>query len=127
MSLVVTTIEDGIGTIAMNRPEKRNALSTELVAALKEAFQQFKTNDNVRVVILKGNGKAFCAGADLAYLQEIAKNSALENVADSTSLMEFMQSIVEFPKPVSCYGARSSHCRWMRLSNGLRHRDRRGG
>lgn len=100
MVLVEQSISDGIGTIAMNRPDKRNALSTELVSALKAAFSGFESNDDVRVVILKGNGTAFCAGADLAYLQEIAKNSVLENMADSTSLMELMQGIVEFPKPV---------------------------
>jgi len=57
-------------------------------------------DDGVRVVVLRGEGPAFCAGADLAYLRQISDNSVLDNLADSTALMRMMQSIVELPKPV---------------------------
>ncbi len=100
MDLVHYTVQDGIGIIAMNRPEKRNALSAEMVGALRSAFLTAEADASVQVVVLKGNGPAFCAGADLAYLQQITENSPMENLADSTALMEMMQGIVDLSKPV---------------------------
>ena len=100
MALITIEREEGIATIAMNRPDKRNALSPELVADLATAVSELGADDTVKVIILKGNGPAFCAGADLAYLQQISENSAQENVQDSTTLMRMMQGIVECPKPV---------------------------
>jgi len=100
MALITIEREEGVATIAMNRPDKRNALSPELVADLASAFADLGSDNSVKVIILKGNGPAFCAGADLAYLQQISENSAQENVADSTTLMRMMQGIVECPKPV---------------------------
>lgn len=100
MELVQQQVSDGIRVIAMNRPDKRNALSAEMVAALRAAFAEAHTDPETKVVVLKGNGPAFCAGADLSYLQKISENSPLENLADSTALMEMMQSIVDCSKPV---------------------------
>jgi 2-(1,2-epoxy-1,2-dihydrophenyl)acetyl-CoA isomerase len=63
--LVLTTQRDGIATLVMNRPEKLNALNTELAAALNEALGRMAADDSVRVVVLTGAGRAFCAGGDL--------------------------------------------------------------
>lgn len=84
----------------MNRPAKRNALSADLVNDLSRAFADFAVNDGVRVIVLRGEGSAFCSGADLDSLQSIADASAMENLADSTRLMHVYQSIVQCPKPV---------------------------
>ncbi len=100
MDIVQQTIEGVVGTITMNRPEKRNALSADLVAGLHSAFLEMAANQSVKVIVLAGNGPAFCAGADLAYLQQISQNSPLENLADSAALKNMFQSIVECPKPV---------------------------
>ena len=100
MSIILTNTADGIGTITLNRPEKRNALSTELIAGLHDAIRAMQADDAVRVVVLRGQGAAFCAGADLAYLQRISELSPLDNVDDSTSLKNMLQAIVECPKPV---------------------------
>jgi len=100
MALVLIEKNDAIGIITLNRPDKRNALSDEMVAELSVAFEEMRLDDDVRVIILKGNGPAFCAGADLAYLQQISENSPLDNLADSQDLMLMMQSIVDHPKPV---------------------------
>ena len=100
MNTVLTSVADSIGTITMNRAEKRNALSSELVTSLHEAFLRMSTDESVRVIVLAGAGSAFCAGADLAYLQRISQNSPLENLADSTALKNMFQSIVDCPKPV---------------------------
>lgn len=100
MELVRTEIDGAIGTIILNRPEKRNALSAEMVVAINAALTRMRDSDDVRVVILKGSGSAFCAGADLSYLQQIAQNSPMENLADSTALMQMFQNICTLPKPV---------------------------
>ena len=100
MSILLTSVSDGIGTITMNRGEKRNALSTELITALHGAVDTMRDDPSVKVVILRGDGPAFCAGADLAYLQRISELSPLENVDDSTSLKNMFQAIVDCPKPV---------------------------
>ena len=64
-SVLVQRVEDGIAALTLNRPEKRNALNGELVAALKKALEQTAADPSVRVVTLRGAGKDFCAGADL--------------------------------------------------------------
>jgi enoyl-CoA hydratase/carnithine racemase len=61
-------MEDGIGTITLNRPEKRNALSLELLKELNDLLSSMSENGEVRVVIIKGEGKVFCAGHDIAQL-----------------------------------------------------------
>ena len=100
MNTVLVSTEGPIGVIAMNRPTKRNALSAELVDDLSRAFTDFAANESVRVIVLRGEGSAFCSGADLDSLQSIADASAMENLADSTRLMHMFQSVVACPKPV---------------------------
>lgn len=89
-----------VGIILMNRPEKRNALSPEMVQSLQSSFEQAAADPGIRSIVLRGNGPAFCAGADLAYLQKMATNSSMENLADSFGLMTLMRTISECPKPV---------------------------
>jgi methylglutaconyl-CoA hydratase len=86
--------------ITLNRPEKRNALSHEVVAELKDAFQQAESDEHVKVVILKANGEAFCAGADLAYLQQLQSFTHEENLADSNHLKELFFQIYTLKKMV---------------------------
>ncbi len=70
MNYVEQHLEDGILTITLNRPEKLNALSTEVLHALSELFTTAKENSKVKGVLLTGKGKAFCAGADISRLAE---------------------------------------------------------
>src|SRR5579864_2013749 len=62
---LIETVEDGIATLTMNRPEARNALSGEMAAALSEAIPRLALDRSVRVVVLTGAGGAFCAGGDV--------------------------------------------------------------
>jgi methylglutaconyl-CoA hydratase len=89
-----------VGVLTLNRPEKRNALNDEMVAALKSQLTAIQQDENIRVVVIKGAGEAFCAGADLAYLQKLQSNSFEENLADSRSLMALFSMILQYPKPV---------------------------
>jgi methylglutaconyl-CoA hydratase len=100
MSLVLYSTKERIGYITLNRPEKRNALSRELVAELKEDFAKAEKDDTVKVIVLKANGESFCAGADLTYLQELQNFSFEENIADSNHLKELFLQIYQLKKVV---------------------------
>ena len=100
MDLVEYTIRDRIGYITLNRPEKRNALNQELVRAISTAFEKAAADDAVKIIVLKANGDAFCAGADLAYLQQLQAFSFEENLQDSRSLKELFYRIYTLPKIV---------------------------
>jgi methylglutaconyl-CoA hydratase len=100
MKYIEYTIKDRIGYITMNRPEKRNALSHEMVTELKEAFTMADDDASVKVIILRARGEAFCAGADLEYLQQLQEFSYEQNVADSTHLKELFVMIYELRKVV---------------------------
>jgi methylglutaconyl-CoA hydratase len=71
--MINTEVKNNCGIITLARPEKRNALSPELVLSLKKAFIDFSYNESVKSVILTGEGSSFCAGADLEYLQKLSK------------------------------------------------------
>lgn len=65
---ILCTVKDGIATVTMNRPEKRNAMNTALLNGLIKSFNQLETDPDVRVVVIRGEGKAFCSGLDLREL-----------------------------------------------------------
>lgn len=92
--------KDSIATITLNRPEKRNALNSGMLKELKSTFENINLNEEVRVVVLQGEGKAFCAGADLEYLQKISEYSIMENFSDSRLLQETFHTIFTCSKPV---------------------------
>jgi methylglutaconyl-CoA hydratase len=100
MSLVIYTVQDRVGYIALNRPEKRNALSGDMVTELKAAFARAEEDETVKVIVLKANGEAFCAGADLAYLQQLQQFSLEENLLDSNHLKDLFQLIYQLKKVV---------------------------
>ncbi len=100
MSLVIYESSNRIGYITLNRAEKRNALSKELVSDLKAAFTQAENDESVKIVVLKANGDSFCPGADLAYLQQLQHFSFEENIADSNQLKELFLQIYQLKKVV---------------------------
>src|SRR5258705_7969049 len=100
MDIVLYEVKERIGYLTLNRPEKRNALNYELVAALKEAFTKAEKDSGVKVVVLRAHGEAFCAGADLAYLQQLQQFSFEENLADSHHLKELFLKIYQLKKVV---------------------------
>ncbi len=87
-------------TLTLDRPDKRNALSADLVAALSTALGEAARDESVRVVVLTGAGRAFSAGADLAALQALQTASAEANLADSEHLAGLFEAIYRHPKPV---------------------------
>ena len=99
-----TTIKIQLGEsmawISLDRPEVRNALNPLMIHELTEAFGWLGSRDDIRVIILKGNGKSFCAGADLTYMKAMASYSHEENVADAEKLSKLFQTIYFCDKAV---------------------------
>jgi methylglutaconyl-CoA hydratase len=93
-------IKNEIGILTLNRPEKRNALHPEMVRQMKVKLNEAAEDDSLKVLIITGEGKAFCAGADLEYLNEMRNYSSSENEKDSRELAELFLMIYNFPKPV---------------------------
>lgn len=98
--VVLYNVSQRIATITINRPEKKNALNPGLVNLLTETFIKASEDDEVKVIVLKANGTAFSAGADLAYLQQLQHNTYEENLADSENLKRLFTTIYYLPKVV---------------------------
>jgi methylglutaconyl-CoA hydratase len=91
--------EGQVATIALSLPEKRNAISTQMVMDLAAALSQAESSA-VRVVILTGSGKAFCAGMDLDELQLLGKSTLQKNLEDARRVSKLFYRLYSFPKPV---------------------------
>ncbi|MEQ8245073.1 enoyl-CoA hydratase-related protein [Fulvivirga sp.] len=100
MEFVKYEVADRVGYITLNRPDKRNALNYQVVAELKEVFKKASEDSTAKVIVLRANGQAFCAGADLAYLQQLQKNTYEENLEDSSHLKELFYQIYTLDKVV---------------------------
>ncbi len=96
---ILYSIEDRIAAITLNRPEKRNALDDRLITELQRAFESAEGDAKAKVVVLRASGEAFCAGADIAYLQRLAHFSPEENLEDSRRLMNLLFQIYRCSKP----------------------------
>lgn len=93
-------VDGAAATITFNRPEKRNAISSDMVTEVLRALSEIESDHAVRVLILTGAGKAFCSGMDLETLQVISKQTPAENLGDSRELARLFHRIYSFPKPV---------------------------
>src|ERR1700722_4222689 len=86
-----------VATITLNRPDKRNAISFELIDDLLRAFDEIAKSDAL-VIILTGAGKAFCSGLDLDNLKALLGRSPEQNLHDSQTMVRLFRSLYEFPK-----------------------------
>src|SRR5438270_2733081 len=90
--------EESVATVTLNRPEKRNAVSFQLVEDLIRALAEIEKSDS-QVVIITGAGKAFCAGLDLEELKSLIGKSQEQNLKDSATMAKLFRTIYDFPKP----------------------------
>jgi len=90
--------ESRIATITLNRPEKRNALSFEMIGEFLAALDEIEKSDAL-VVIFTGAGQAFCAGMDLEELKSLTGKSPAENLEDSKRMAQLFRRLYDFPKP----------------------------
>jgi methylglutaconyl-CoA hydratase len=99
-STLLSSMNGGVLTLTLNRPEKRNALNEELIDLLHQSLERADLDPEVRVILLKGAGKDFCAGADLDELLASAEKSLAENETAALRLGILFRRIRELPKPV---------------------------
>ena len=92
--------EEGILSLWLNRPEKRNALNAALVEALAEALRDAESRSEVRVIVLRGEGPDFCAGADLADLERITAIGEEASLADANRLGALLLQMRRHPRPI---------------------------
>jgi methylglutaconyl-CoA hydratase len=93
-------VEHRIGYITLNRPDKRNALSFDKVTELQDAFDKAGKDENCKIIVLKANGRAFCAGADLDFLQKLQNFTFEDNFKDSSHLAKLFDKIYQLDKVV---------------------------
>jgi methylglutaconyl-CoA hydratase len=92
--------EDSVTTVTLSRPDSHNALNAELIGELTRCFEEISNDESVRVVVLAGEGRSFCAGADIGYMRETATFSYEENLEDARRLAMMYWTIDECPKPL---------------------------
>ena len=110
-SIVLTSIDQrGVATVTLNRPEVHNAYNGALIDALIAAVEALAADRGVRLLVLRASGKHFQAGADLAWLQEVAGFALEDNVAFSRRTTLAMRALNAFPRPTlalvhgACFG-----------------------
>ena len=109
--VVLSSVDErGVATVALNRPEVHNAYNGDLIDALSATTEALARDPGVRVLILRATGKHFQAGADLAWLREVAGLGLADNVAFSRRTTAAMHGLNAFPRPTialvhgACYG-----------------------
>lgn len=93
-------IKNGAAIITLNRPDKRNALNDQLISDLREAIADADANSQVRVAVLRGAGKDFCAGADLSQIEKSAQASIIENIEGASQMADLFIAMRRMKKPV---------------------------
>lgn len=97
-SVLLTEIDSHVAWLTLNRPAQFNSLSAELLTALQSALDDIAGNEDVRIVVIKANGKAFCAGHDLKEMRSSEEREFHQQLFSQCS--RFMQTINEIPQPV---------------------------
>ena len=91
--------KEGVARVTLNRPEVRNAFDDALIASLRKAFDELGGDPSVRVMVLAGNGPAFCAGADLNWMKRMAGYDYAANQRDAQALADMLAALERMPKP----------------------------
>src|SRR6476660_9316087 len=92
-------VQDGVATVTLNRPEIHNAFDEALIAKLTETFVALDDDGDVRIVVLAGAGRSFCAGADLNWMKRMAAFGQDENLRDATALAAMLRALYALSKP----------------------------
>ena len=89
-----------VATVTLARPDTRNSLNAGLIQEIRRCMEELAEDDNVRVVVLTGEGDYFCAGADIGYMRDTAEFSYEENLEDARNIAAMFRAVEECPKPV---------------------------
>jgi len=97
--MLEVTRQGGVARVTLNRPELRNAFDDSLIKRLHQSFDEIARDKAIRVMVLAGNGPAFCAGADLNWMKRMAGYSYDQNLADAKALADMLAALDRLPKP----------------------------
>ncbi|MFH1679479.1 MAG: enoyl-CoA hydratase/isomerase family protein [Candidatus Eisenbacteria bacterium] len=92
-------VTDRVAALTLNRPEIHNAFNDTMLAELLDAFERLAADDGVRVVVLTGAGRSFCAGADLVWMKRMVRYTFEENIEDARRLADCLHRLHQMPKP----------------------------
>jgi len=97
----IAVVTDGpVATLSLNRPDMRNAMNPAMIREITAAFADFNASDAIRVVVLRGEGKVFCAGGDLNWMRDVLGQTEQQVVDDSRYLLNMYKAINDSPKLV---------------------------
>ncbi|SHH83936.1 crotonase/enoyl-CoA hydratase family protein [Cognatishimia maritima] len=99
-TISISTDARGVATLTLDRAEKHNAMSAEMMRELTEAAKALGTDNKVRVVVLTGAGKSFCAGGDLGWMKEQMAADPETRFVEARKLAEMLQALNTLPKPL---------------------------
>ena len=100
MKFLILTEMDHVAYVKLHRPEIRNAFNPEMISEITKTFLDLEKRQDLRAVVLQGEGKAFCAGGDLNWMKEMVNFSFEQNLQDSTVLFEMFEAIAHCTLPV---------------------------
>ena len=96
---ILYSVKNFVATVTLNRPEIHNAFNDVMIEELKDVFQRIAKDERVRVVVLTGSGKSFCAGADLNWLRRVKDYTYRDNLEEAQRLADLFYQIYKLPKP----------------------------
>ena len=96
---ILYEVEHGIARVTLDRPDVHNAFNDIMIRELIDVFDDVQLKSNIRVVVLTGQGKSFCAGADLNWMRKVKEYSYDDNLRESLELSEMLYKIYSSPKP----------------------------
>ena len=99
-STVKYEIDDRVARVTFNRPEIHNAFNATVITEMQQVFNEIEKDDDIRVVVLTGAGKSFCAGADLNWMRSVVNQSFEENLAESNALAELFHNMYSCKRPI---------------------------
>src|ERR1700745_657399 len=98
-SVIVAKDARGVATVAINRPQVRNAIDDTVIRSLTDAFNTLGAAGETRIVVLTGRGVSFSAGADLDWMRRMAAGSEADNLASAKTISAMLRALNELPKP----------------------------
>src|SRR5437870_8755150 len=100
MLMLIVDVQKPVARVTLDRPDTHNAFNDELIPLVTDAFKELGSRNDVRVIVLGGNGKSFCAGADLNWMKRMVQYSHEENIEDARRLAGMYLAIAKCPKPI---------------------------
>lgn len=101
---IIKRFDAGVLHVSLNNPDKHNALTEDMMRHLTDIFKAVGKVEGARVIVMRGEGKTFCAGVDLRHVEEVAEYTKTQHKHDVKLLSDLFESIVECPLPVIAIG-----------------------